>query len=347
MANKWHLIVPKGEFPHPAGVVQVIDDMAVSAMAAAFDPQRKVLIDFDHYSELTNAQRAKVREAGIQLPSEAVGWVTAVKASERGLLAQIETTPLGEKKLANKEYRFLSPVWRREDCARIGGDRVRPLVLSKIGLTNEPNIKAIPELVANRGTERLIGPLVDFLANSEQALISGGNVMDYRAKLIVALGLPADATDDAIWAGVEAMKAKADRTSALENRATTATNELATMRTRAEAAEAKLAAADRAALAGRVTAALKEYETVITNRADVEAALTKDFDGTVKVLKALKIDALPNRRDGNLPDEDNSDFTSKVKAQTEAVVAYCNRNPGTSRTQAYSILLAQGHEAFK
>lgn len=332
-ATQWHLIVPKGEFPHPAGVVQVIDDEAVSAMASAFDPKRRVLVDFDHYSDLTNAQREKVQEAGVQLPSEAAGWITSVQVSPNGLLGQIETTPMGRDKLANKEYRFLSPVWRRRDCARLDAERVRPLALSKVGLTNEPNIAAIPELVANRGTERLIGPLVDFLANSEQdRLMSGVPIMDYRAKLLVVLGLSPDATDEAIWSGIEAMKAKADSAKNLENRATTA--------------EAKLAEHEKLALKNRVEAALAEHESVITNRADVEAALTKDFDGALKVLKALKLDKLPNRADGKMPDGDN-DFAAKVKAQTEAVAAYCNRNPGTSRTRAYAILQTQGHQAFK
>ena len=345
MATQWHLIVPKGEFPHPSGVVQVIDDASVSAMADAFDPKRKVLVDFDHYSDLTNAQREKIQEAGIQLPSEAAGWVTAVKATEAGLMGHIDTTPMGAGKLANKEYRFLSPVWRRSDCERLDSERVRPLVLSKVGLTNEPNIKAIPELVANRGTERLIGPLVDFLANSEQEKPT----MDYKKKLCNAFGLdPEKATDADIEAAeaAAAEKCKNDDEE-MENREKALKAERDALKNRAEAVEAKLAEQEKAALKNRVEAALKEHEAVIQNRADVESALTKDFDGTIKVLKGLKLQSLPNRSSGELPGGDQSDFAPKVKAQTEAIEAYCNRNPGSSRTQAFEILRTQGHEAFK
>ncbi len=345
MATKWHLIVPRGEFSHPSGVVQVIDDAAVSAMASAFDPKRRILVDFDHYSDLTNAQREKVQEAGIQLPSEAAGWVTAVQASEKGLLGQIETTPAGQERLANKEYRFLSPVWRRSDCDRLGSDRVRPLVLSKVGLTNEPNIAAIPELVANRGTERLIGPMVDFMANSEQ----GAHGMDYKKKLCNALGLdPEKATDADIEAAeVAAAEKQKKDAEAMENRSKSLESERDALRARAETAEAKLAEQEKAALKNRVDAALKDYESVITNRADVEAAFMRDFEGTIKVLRALKTDGLPNRADGGLPEGANADFSAKVRAQREAVEVYCNRNPGMSRSSAFEILRVQGHEAFE
>ena len=342
MAKTWHLLVPKGEFPHPSGVTQVIDDAAVSAMATSFDPKRRVLIDFDHYSDLTNDQRAKVQDAGVQLPSEAAGWITSVRAGDKGLMGQIETTPLGAEKLANKQYRFLSPVWRRRDCDRIDADRVRPLVLSKVGLTNEPNISAIPELVANRGTERYIGPAVDMIANSET---EGTDGMNYKTKLCALLKLdPEKATD----AEIDAAIAAAGKTEeAMANRATTAEAERDAMKSRAESAEAKVAAAEKAALKSRVDAALKEYEPVITNRADIEASLTADFDGTIRTLKAVKIERLPNRASGDLPDGDRATFEARVKAQTNAVDQMCNRNPGMSRTAAYDALRVQGHEAFK
>jgi phage I-like protein len=336
MARAWHLIAPVGEFPHPAGVTQVIDRAAVEAMAGAFDPARKVLVDFDHYSDLTNAQREKIREAGVQLPSEAAGWITAVRATDAGLEGQIETTPAGAKALENAAYRFLSPVWRRKDCEAAGEGRVRPLALAKVGLTNEPNIKAIPEMVANRGQERLIGPTVDFMANRVGGEDDQENAMD-KTKLCNALGLdPEKATDDEAVAAIETLKKKGAAAEALKNRA--------------EAAEAKIVDAEKAALKARVDAALKEHEGVIVNRAEMEEALTKDFDGTLKVIKGLKLQTpptLPKRADGYLPPGDDKDFDAKVRAQREAVESYCNRNPGTNRTTAYDILRAQGHEAFK
>jgi phage I-like protein len=334
----WAKIVPIGEFPHPSGVVQVIDRDAVTAMAEAFDPARKLLVDFDHYSDLTNAQRDAIRSAGIQLPSEAAGWVTGVEARDDGLYGQIETTPQGAAALANATYRFLSPVWRKRDCEQLGDSRVRPKVLAKVGFTNEPNIQAIPEMVANRGSERFIGPLVDFVANREDEEKEAD--MEYRKKFCAAFDLPETATDEELDAAIAARKAGADAAAA----------EAEAMKNRAESAEAKLAEIEKAALAAKIEAALKEHEAVISNRADIAEALARDYDGTVKTLKALRLSApstLPNRADGETPPEGDNDFESKVRAQRKAVESYCNRNPGVSRSNAFEILRVQGHEAFK
>lgn len=165
--------------------------------------------------------------------------------------------------------------------------------------------------------------------------------MDYKAKLCNAMGLdPEKATDAEIEAAELAAieKRKKDEAMAAEAEA---------MKNRAIAAEAKLAEAEKAALKNRVDAALKEHEQVIQNRQAVEEALTKDFDGTIKVLKGLKFDSLPNRAEGDLPDGKDSNFDAKVRAQREAVESYVNRNPGVSRSNAFEILRVQGHEAFK
>lgn len=329
------MIVPKGEYPHPAGVVQVIDDAAIAKMAASFDPSAKLLFDFDHYSDLSNAQREAVKAAGVQLPSDAAGWVTALEAKPDGLYGDVEWTGDGARALANGTYRFRSPVFRRRDVEIIGDGRVRPTALFKVGLTNEPNMRSLPALANADHPESVSGPSVENAAISNREENDMEDEM--KKKLIAELGLAEDASDEQIAEAVAAKKAEAadmaNRITALEAEKTTLANRIADI--------------EKAALKAKVDAAIKAHEPVIQNREAVEAALTKDFDGTIAMLNGLKLATLPNRADGELPPTDKNDFESKVKAQAEAIESYCNRNPGASRTQAYGILVKQGHEAFK
>ncbi len=329
MAKAWHLIVPVGEFPHPKGVVQVIDRASVDAMAHAFDPSRKVLVDFDHYSDLTNDQRDAVKAAKVLLPSDAAGWVTAVRATAKGLAGEIDFTPAGDAALGNRSYRFLSPVFLGRDVESDGEGRVRPLRLAKVGLTNEPNMTAIPAL-ANRGEdEQLIGPAVDCMANRMDK--EQGEKMDYKAKLCNALNLdPAKATDEEIDAAITARKAKDD-----ESAAKVAEGEEMANRVK------KL---ESAALKVRVDAALSEHAGVIANRADIESALTADFDGTIKTLRALKLATLPNRADGDLPD---GDIAAKDAARTKFIEEVKLSNRCATNAQAWEIAQRHKPELFK
>jgi len=136
-------IAPLGEFAHAAaGVVQVLDAEACTAMAARFAADAAtpnfpgLLIDFDHLS-MDSTQR-----------SEAAGWITGLEArvpgsgfrvqgsgesdgtdasdvSQRanaGLWAQIRWSDIGEEAVKGGRYRFLSPVWSRSDCVELGVD---------------------------------------------------------------------------------------------------------------------------------------------------------------------------------------------------------------------------------
>jgi phage I-like protein len=170
----FYQIAPLGEFPHAcAGVIQVIDEEACVAMAARFAADAAVahfaglLIDFDHFS-MQGGQR-----------SEAAGWIVALEArtqesgvrsqesegrkdgaagtprptqSNNGLWAQIRWSDLGEEAVKGGRYRFLSPVWAREDCVDLGNGRVRPVRLLNAAVTNDPNLKGIRPL-SNSGQE--------------------------------------------------------------------------------------------------------------------------------------------------------------------------------------------------
>jgi phage I-like protein len=111
MKTAMQMLVPVGDFPHPSGVTQVIDQAAVQAMAAAFSPERRILVDRDHYSDLTNTDREKLQKMGIKLSSEAAGWISAVDPRADGLWGTIDLTPDGARDVAAGNFRFLSPVF--------------------------------------------------------------------------------------------------------------------------------------------------------------------------------------------------------------------------------------------
>ena len=74
-ADGWYQLAPLGDFAHAAaGVVQVVDVEACTAMAARFKADAAVpnfaglLVDFDHFSL---DERAR---------SEAAGWIVALEA---------------------------------------------------------------------------------------------------------------------------------------------------------------------------------------------------------------------------------------------------------------------------
>lgn len=137
--DSYYLIAPKGEFPHAdAGVVQVVDDTAVRAMAKAFAPGEELLCDFEHDSHDPDK------------PTRAAGWIQGLVAREDGLWALIRWSGEGSAAVKSGVYRYISPVWLAKDCETLGGNRVRPLRLYDAGLTNRPNLIGIPAL-SNRG----------------------------------------------------------------------------------------------------------------------------------------------------------------------------------------------------
>ena len=137
-ADGWYQIAPVGEFPHAqAGVTQVVDVEACSAMANRFTEESKapnfagLLVDFDHFS-LDGEKK-----------SEAAGWITSLENRAGGLYAKIRWSDVGESAVKGGRYRFLSPVWNRADCVDLGGGRVRPVRLLNAAVTNDPNFKGM------------------------------------------------------------------------------------------------------------------------------------------------------------------------------------------------------------
>jgi len=131
------VIVPFGRFPHPGGL-QIIDKGAVERIMSQFSKwDRDIVVDYQHES---------VKECG---RAPAAGWVKTKTSvvTENGIEAVIEWTDTARELIESKSYLYLSPVFEKEE-----GVIAR---LFNLGLTNNPNIRAMEPLV-NQSTNQEI-----------------------------------------------------------------------------------------------------------------------------------------------------------------------------------------------
>jgi len=157
--NAWIHVSPLGEFEHSgAGVVQVIDSEAVSAIVEDFKTKASaenfpgLLMDFDHFSMDTDKS------------SEAAGWIFDLRADDSGLWAKVRWSSKGADSVKGGDYRLVSPVFpKASECEDLGGGRVRPRSLVTVALTNDPNIKGAKPL-----TNRASGKVGNYEFSSTQ-----------------------------------------------------------------------------------------------------------------------------------------------------------------------------------
>lgn len=317
-SDGWYHLARPGDIPHPAsGLVQVVDQAALlsivnrfkSDATAAGDRFAGLLVDFDHFSLDSDK------------PSEAAGWIMDMENRSDGLWAKIRWSDTGEAAVNGGRYRFLSPVWNRVDCEELGGNRVRPHRITNAAVTNDPNFKGLTPLSNRRN--------VNNSANNNKPETKPEGTMDYKAKLIELLGLGADAADADIEAAIAAKQADVanEEAEAEKKKTDEVCNRL---RNRVKELEA-------AALTQKVDATLKDFEGVITNREDVKAGLMANFDGTLKVLRAMKTAALPNRRDGKLPANDaGGQDDSAARAQAAKIRNRAKEIQATNRGLSFT-----------
>lgn len=156
------------------------DAQAAAAVMQAFERGGvKLPIDRNHAQEL----RAPKGEE-----SPAAGWIEALSIVDGALWGDVQWTQRGHAEIAAREYRYLSPAFDYDPDS----GRIQRLVSA--GLTNSPNL----HLQALNHRE-------DSLMNRTAALV---------AAITTALGLAADATDDAVATAINAVKAQADDASA-------------------------------------------------------------------------------------------------------------------------------------
>lgn len=217
-ADGWFHLVPRGEFPHTDDDgktrLQVIDDASLDAMLKNFTP--KVLIDQEHFSHQPDKS------------SEAMGWITEIQKRADGIWGQVEWTDLGEAAVKNRRYRFLSPTWRKLQA--LGGDKVRPLHLLDVGLTNAPNIRGMVPLSNREGSE-------EFRRNDAADSNNKNQTKAPMKQIAALLGLAAEASEESILTAVTALKNRAE---GAETKVTALTGEVTMLTNRVTAQDEEL-----------------------------------------------------------------------------------------------------------
>ena len=165
-APEWVLLFAAGTGRLDDGTRYLVDEPAFELIKQSIAARgNEVHFDYEHASVLTHA------------PSPAAGWIKELRwEPARGILARVEWTDQAAGYLSKKEYRYFSPVFYiRKSDNRVSG-------LDSVALTNRPKTNNLQPLVAKAGGHQ-------------------EDDMD-RDKLIAALGLDKDATDEQILAAV-------------------------------------------------------------------------------------------------------------------------------------------------
>lgn len=307
-ADGWVQLAPQGEFPHPSGVLQVLD-------AAAFDSiaQRTplpVLVDYDHFSYDPDK------------PTEAAGWITALQPRADGLYGRIDWTDAGQAAVANGRYRLLSPVWLPAEMESLGGQRARPLKLDTCGLTNCPNLRGIAPLSNRSGASPAPG---------QNPKPKNTNMQ----KITACLGLAADAAEDAVLAALGALKNRAEEATARLNHLTTTHQALL-----AEQAEADLA---RYATRIKPETQPEWRQLLLANRAAALALLA----GIAEPAAPAPAPAPLHHRDAAGTPAPVPDDAGRAPAQLAAVAGIRNRQAGISFDAAWSIARRENPGLFQ
>lgn len=197
----WFHLAPFGDFPHPSGIVQIIDEPAVDSMVSRFNAEMPggfpgLLVDYEHRSHEPDGS------------TEAAAWVEGLEKRQDGLWGQLRWSDDGRAAVAGGRYRFQSPTWLQPDCEWVGEHRLRPLRLHDCGLTNSPNLTGLVPLSNRQAAPAATG-------NPQQTTTAEDTTdmatTDYKAQLTELLGLPATATDEQITAARPTVLANRDK----------------------------------------------------------------------------------------------------------------------------------------
>jgi phage I-like protein len=112
-AGKWH--GRDGRGPYSLEDAQAV---VTRSMAQGMD----LPVDRDHATDLGPAGA----------PNPAMGWVREMQARDDGIWGRVEWTPVGRQLLDNREYRYLSPVFKKRASGAVD-------TILRAGLTNNPN----------------------------------------------------------------------------------------------------------------------------------------------------------------------------------------------------------------
>ena len=183
-------ITPAGDFgPSDGREMDVpawrVDADIAARVIAAHNPAQPLVIDYEHQTlhAESNGQ-----------PAPAAGWIHALRWIDgRGLFAEAELTPRARQQVADGEYRYFSPVIQYERAT----GAVQRLLMG--ALTNNPAIHGMQAVDLTAAATARFNPTHP--QETDVTLLQ---------KLLAALGLPADTTEEAALAACAARRAQAD-----------------------------------------------------------------------------------------------------------------------------------------
>ena len=159
-------------------IEQVFDEKAIKAICDSWNARKTamgsnfpgMLVDYDHFSHNED------------MPTGAAGWIESVEARGDGLWGLPRWSEDGKAKLEGGMYRLVSPVLSGFESLGVDGGKkkLRPTVLERLALTNDPQLRGMPPVSNRAGT-----------ANTK-------DTMDFKKLLLQLLGLPDSATDTEI-----------------------------------------------------------------------------------------------------------------------------------------------------
>ena len=165
-----------------------INEAIAGRVIAAYNPAQPPVIDYEH--------QTLHKEANGQ-PAPAAGWIHGLRWLDgKGLYAEAELTQRARELVAAGEYRYFSPVF---EYAKGTGDVVRVLMGA---LTNHPAIHGMDAI------NLMAAATARFGANPHPN--PPETTVTLLEKLLAAIGLPANTTEDAAIAACTSIKAQAD-----------------------------------------------------------------------------------------------------------------------------------------
>lgn len=251
-APEWIELIPAGAVVAGFDGRRWANPDPAAVVAATNRAGQPIPLDWEHATEV---RAPKGEEA------PAAGWVEALEVREGAVWGRVEWTPRAANQVGAKEYRFVSPVFL------YGRTAPHPISrLTSVALTNSPNLQLTA--LNRREPDRAFEETRD---------------VNLTERLRAALGLPADANDDAIVAAASEAKAANSRSVDLTkyapradletatNRATTLQTELDAIKSTAQDAAIE-AALNAAQSAGKITPASRpEYLAMCKREGGLES----------------------------------------------------------------------------
>lgn len=182
------LLFPMGDVRTRDGRRYRLDDAAHAAQvisaSRAHAGSRQIPVDYDHQLVYGVGAAGPGKAGGGQAP--AAGWIdpASLVADSAGIWGQVAWTETAAARLRGREYRYVSPSFAAGKDGRLSK-------IVHLSLVNDPAIDELPAVAADLNAATL-----DVASTQETP---------HMDKIALALGLPADATIDAILAAIARM----------------------------------------------------------------------------------------------------------------------------------------------